>query len=141
MVHIMKKLSAIAVLLVVLVLATWALATPSVEAKGFCFKCLFHCPKSDDYDPACLRSAIPPWPICHFHSVDDFVDHAQDSATRCCGDVTSACRCPKKNTDRFRNKIDQWCRGVASCGGGDKEQLAAVEFFEQLESSSTATVL
>ena len=101
MVHIMKKLSAIAVLLVVLVLATWALATPSVEAKG----------------------------------------HAQDSATRCCGDVTSACRCPKKNTDRFRNKIDQWCRGVASCGGGDKEQIAAVEFFEQLESSSTATVL
>ena len=101
---------------VAILLSVFFFAAASVDAEGFCFKCLFKCPKSDAYDPACLRSAIPPWPICLFHSVDDFVDHAQDSATRCCGDDISACRCPKKNTDKFLNDIGEWCRGVASCG-------------------------
>ena len=113
----------VALVLVVMLLAG---ALPVTEAK-FCFKCLFHCPKDDSYDPACLRSALPPWPICLFHSVDDFVEHAKDSATRCCGDDTTDCRCPKKASTKFQNHIAEWCIGVASCGAagdgdGDEEE-------------------
>jgi len=109
----------------ILVASLFLLATVPVAAEeGFCLKCLFKCPKHDDsYGPACMRSVIPPWPICKFHSVEDFVEHAQDSATRCCGDDTSACRCPHKKSAKFLNHIDEWCKGVASCGcrGGEGE--------------------
>mmetsp|Transcript_11981 Transcript_11981/g.19864 ORF Transcript_11981/g.19864 Transcript_11981/m.19864 type:complete len:135 (-) Transcript_11981:133-537(-) len=102
----------------------------SVDAEGFSFKCPFKCPTDDSYDPACLRSVIPPWPICLFKNVDDFVDHAQDSAIRCCGDDTSDCRCPKKDTDKFQDSIGEWCKGVASCGiemSPDDADASAVE--------------
>ena len=109
----------------VALLAVLLTALPVADAK-FCFKCLFHCPKDDSYDPACLRSALPPWPICWFHSVDDFVDHARDSATRCCGDDTSDCRCPKRKSAKFQDHIVAWCVGVASCGAGTEAAAAAL---------------
>uniref|UniRef100_A0A7S4IJP6 Uncharacterized protein n=1 Tax=Odontella aurita TaxID=265563 RepID=A0A7S4IJP6_9STRA len=88
------------------------LALPRVGAWGLsCFKC----PTDDKYDPACLKSAIPPWPICLFHDVKFFVDTAMDGATRCCGEDTSECRCPKKETGAFKDHIGDWCKGVASC--------------------------
>jgi hypothetical protein len=109
---------------VVIVATTLVLlvASSATFGYGFCFKCLFECPTSDAYGPACLRSAIPPWPICKFKTVDAFVEHAKDSATRCCGDDLSECKCPKKDTPEFMEAIDNWCKGVASCGCEEGEE-------------------
>ena len=81
----------------------------------------FECPKDHDnkYSEECLDNAIPPWPICLFHDVDYFVDKSMDGATRCCGDDTSACRCPKKDTPSFLERIDEWCEGIATCSKND----------------------
>ena len=118
----------LATALVLIIVATYE--------SGFCFKCIFQCPKSDAYGPACLRSVIPPWPICKFKTVDAFVEHAKDSATRCCGDDLAECKCPKKSTPKFLEAIDGWCKGVASCGcreGGEEDcppaNLQAIAMF------------
>ncbi len=75
----------------------------------------FECPTSDSYPESCLDSVLPPWPICKFKTVDDWVACSQDSATRCCGDDLSECKCPKKDTEAFLDKIGDWCAGVATC--------------------------
>lgn len=77
-------------------------------------KC-WKCPKDDSYDPACQRSAIPPWPICLAHGMEYWVSKAKDGATRCCGTNIDDCRCPKKDTDDFQDKIASWCADIASC--------------------------
>jgi|EP01083_Nonionella_stella_P088805 hypothetical protein len=88
-------------------------------------KCpIFECPTDDSIDPACLDSAIPPWPICKFGTVDDFVSKAKDGATRCCGDDISECKCPKKDTDAFLDKITSWCDGVSKCPSDTTEDAA-----------------
>jgi len=95
------------------------------EAWLSCFKC----PTDDKYDKACLKSAIPPWPICLLHDAKFFVDAAMDGATRCCGDDTSQCRCPKKETNAFKDAIGDWCKGVASCKKeGDDTEGIPVDF-------------
>lgn len=75
----------------------------------------FECPTDDSYPQSCLDSAIPPWPICKFHTAESWVDSAKDSATRCCGDDISECKCPKKDTQRFQDRIDEWCDAVLTC--------------------------
>ncbi|CAB9502378.1 expressed unknown protein [Seminavis robusta] len=108
------------------------LLAASASAEGFCFKCLFECPKDDAYGPACIRSVMPPWPICKFRNVDDFVEHAKDGATRCCGDDLSACRCPKKDSPKFLERIDDWCKGVASCGCREGDEDCPGDNLEKL---------
>lgn len=75
----------------------------------------FHCPTSDDYDPACVDAIMPPWPICLFHSVDYWVENAIDSESRCCGDDISECKCPHKDTAKFKERIEAYCEGVQKC--------------------------
>ena len=75
----------------------------------------FECPTDDSYLESCLDSVIPPWPICKFHTVEDWVASAKDSSSRCCGDDMSMCKCPKKDTQAFLDKIGEWCDGVATC--------------------------
>ena len=75
------------------------------------------CPTDDSYSAECLKSAIPPWPIClcGSHSAKYFVDKAVESAGRCCGDDLSKCTCPVKNSTCFQDKIGAWCDGVETC--------------------------
>ena len=96
-------------LLVLLVL----LLLPYTEAEGWlsCFKC----PTDVSYDTKCLKSAIPPWPVWLFHDAKYWVDSALDGATRCCADNSIDCRCPKKDTKRFKENIVAWCVDVAGC--------------------------
>lgn len=75
----------------------------------------FTCPTSDQYDPECLKNAIPPWPICLFHDVDYFVEKSKDGASRCCTDDLTECRCPKKDTPQFLDQIEGWCQGIQKC--------------------------
>lgn len=99
-------------LLYLLVLAT-TISSVQSRLSLACFKC----PTSDDYSPECIDAISPPWPICLLHSADYFVDSAIDSATRCCledGDL-SECKCPKKDTAKFLNKIGDYCKGVEIC--------------------------
>mmetsp|Transcript_4651 Transcript_4651/g.6049 ORF Transcript_4651/g.6049 Transcript_4651/m.6049 type:complete len:144 (-) Transcript_4651:251-682(-) len=98
--------------------------------------CPFHCPRDDSYPPSCLDNVIPPWPICLFKSVDEWVEKAQDGASRCCGYDLSECKCPKKDTDQFLDKIDAWCDGVDTCGDEKNEAMhgkALVGGFEGLK--------
>uniref|UniRef100_A0A7S1VJ52 Uncharacterized protein n=1 Tax=Grammatophora oceanica TaxID=210454 RepID=A0A7S1VJ52_9STRA len=75
----------------------------------------FHCPKDDSYPTTCTRSAIPPWPICLIKDVKGFVAKSQDGATRCCKTDLSECKCPKKDTDKFKDEIESWCADIATC--------------------------
>jgi len=99
----------------------------SVESKWLgCFSC----PTSDDYSAECVENITPPWPICLLHTTDFWVDKAMDSATRCCGDDLSECKCPKKDTRKFLDRIDDYCDGVATCAEDDKKKLIAEEINE-----------
>lgn len=83
------------------------------------FLSCFKCPTDDSYDAKCLKSVIPPWPMCLGHDVPYWVSKAKDGATRCCkdnGDL-SECRCPKKDTEKFQTKIGEWCEDIATCDG------------------------
>ena len=91
----------------------------SLNDKGDCP--FFECPTSDSYPQTCLDNVIPPWPICKLGSVDHWVEHAKDGATRCCGDDLSQCRCPKKDTKTFLDTIGAWCDGVSTCSDGHGE--------------------
>ena len=75
----------------------------------------FQCPTDDSYLPSCAENVIPPWPICKSKSFDEWVEKARDCASRCCGGDLSECKCPKKDTDKFLDRIDEWCDGVYSC--------------------------
>jgi hypothetical protein len=98
----------------------------SVESKWLAY---FDCPTSDDYSPQCLEIVTPPWPICLLKSSHEWVDKAIDSASRCCGDDLSECKCPKKDTEKFLDKIDEYCNGVATCSE-DKKKLIAEKIEE-----------
>ncbi len=82
----------------------------------------FECPTDESYPKTCLDNVIPPWPICKFGTVEKFVAKAKDGATRCCGDDLSACKCPKKDTDKFLDEIGPWCDGVSTCDDDGKEK-------------------
>ena len=43
------------------------------------------------------------------------MQRAFDSHDRCCGDDLSECRCPRKNSDRFDLKIDDFCESAVVC--------------------------
>eukprot|EP00978_Attheya_sp_CCMP212_P012800 scaffold31989_cov54-Attheya_sp.AAC.3 len=104
-------------LLLLLWLGMVSMQLSSVDAAAWdrVLKC-FKCPTSEDYEPSCLKSSIPPWPICLLHGVDYWVHTAEDSATRCCAaDDLSECKCPKKDTPDFQNLIGDWCNGVSKC--------------------------
>uniref|UniRef100_A0A7S4MX23 Uncharacterized protein n=1 Tax=Odontella aurita TaxID=265563 RepID=A0A7S4MX23_9STRA len=77
------------------------------------------CPTDERYHPECLASAIPPYPIClkNDMTAQQWVEHALDSATRCCNEHgdSSDCRCPVKNDDNFLHKIEGKCAGIAMC--------------------------
>jgi hypothetical protein len=64
-------------------------------------------------------------------SSNEWVDKAIDSASRCCGDDLSECKCPKKDTEKFFDKIDEYCNGVATCSE-DKKKLIAEKIEENL---------
>jgi hypothetical protein len=106
----------------------------------------FKCPTATDheYPKECLANAIPPWPICLFHSVDYFVDKSLDAASRCCGDDDiSECKCPKKDTPEFLNKIGEWCHGVQTChqkGGGEDYEPSNKSHIDVEETTTTTTV-
>jgi hypothetical protein len=101
----MMKIGSIVVLL--------SLLAFGANEAGFldCFKC----PTSVYYSDECLEHVLPPWPICLSHDAEFFVEKAKDSAPRCCSDDLSECRCPKKDTPKFLDKIDDYCEGVQKC--------------------------
>ena len=128
---------------------TVAIAT--VMFAGHCTKRLtgvdcFHCPtrSENNYSAECLKVALPPFPICWFHSADYFVAKSLSGALRCCGKDTSDCRCPKKDTPAFMDHIDDWCQGIrehcvpceedGNCGGeADSEPSMIVNSMEEKE--------
>jgi hypothetical protein len=81
------------------------------------------CPKDDSYDPKCLASAMPPYPICTRQTPAEWVKKAIDGASRCCGDDLSDCKCPVKESDHFLSKIGAHCDGIEIC----KLQVMAME--------------
>uniref|UniRef100_A0A7S2H0G9 Extracellular membrane protein CFEM domain-containing protein n=1 Tax=Helicotheca tamesis TaxID=374047 RepID=A0A7S2H0G9_9STRA len=98
------------------VASNWSINWSSVK-NWVSLSCPLKCPTDDSYSPECLKSALPPWPICLFHDVPTFVNHAIDSGTRCCkddGDM-SECKCPHKDEEKFKKYIGGWCDGVAAC--------------------------
>jgi hypothetical protein len=84
----------------------------------------FSCPTSDDYSAECVENITPPWPICLLHTTDEWVDKAMDSASRCCGDDLTKCKCPKKDTQKFLDGIGDYCDGVATCADDVKKLIA-----------------
>ena len=96
----------------ILVLVT-VLLLKAVEAKSW-LSC-FHCPTSEDYSFECRHGVIPRWPLCLMYTVDDWVDMAIDSSTRCCGDDRTDCKCPKKDTWRFKKRIGDYCEAAKQC--------------------------
>ena len=85
------------------------------------------CPTDSSIDKTCLDAVLPPWPICLKKSAQEWVAHAQDSATRCCPSGGDDCRCPVKDGDAFKSKIVEHCIAIQQCpstqnsdsGGGD----------------------
>jgi len=70
------------------------------------------CPKDDTISQTCLDKILPPYPICLSRTAAEWVDHAKDSATRCCGNDLSQCKCPVKDTQPFQAKIGDYCKAV-----------------------------
>mmetsp|Transcript_37002 Transcript_37002/g.66581 ORF Transcript_37002/g.66581 Transcript_37002/m.66581 type:complete len:130 (+) Transcript_37002:97-486(+) len=74
------------------------------------------CPTDDTISKACLDAVTPPFPICLTKgSAKEWVAHAKDSATRCCGDNIDQCKCPVKNGQKFQEKIVGYCAAVGNC--------------------------
>lgn len=67
------------------------------------------------HDSFLLYSSFSIGPICLFHDAKYFLAKAVDGASRCCGDDTSKCRCPKQDTDKYKKSIGDWCAGIAKC--------------------------
>jgi len=97
--------------------------------------CQHKCNVTDDdvamYGAKCLANAVPPWPICLFGGsnkpASKYVQHAKDSATRCCGADTSECKCPHQDSWRYKGRIEQWCDAVATCPDGARKGGGVVE--------------
>jgi hypothetical protein len=98
------------------------LLASSAQAGLFAF---CSCPTDDRYSAECLKSSIPPWPICLFHDAEYFVEKAEDGATRCCGGDITDCRCPKKDTEKFQEAIGEWCDGVKTCTDSRQHLITA----------------
>eukprot|EP00980_Cylindrotheca_fusiformis_P024344 scaffold11783_cov120-Cylindrotheca_fusiformis.AAC.4 len=75
----------------------------------------FKCPTSDNYSDECLQHVLPPWPICLANNAEYFVEKAKGSAPRCCTGDLSECHCPKKDSPKFLNRIDDYCSRVQKC--------------------------
>jgi len=82
-------------------------------------KC-WSCPTDDSYSDECVNGVMPPYPICCSEkrtTVQEWVEYAVDTATRCCkadGDL-SECMCPVKDTDKFLDNIGNYCDAVDIC--------------------------
>lgn len=64
----------------------------------------------------CVGNAIPPWPICLFHSIPYFIEASISSASRCCNfDDLEECRCPMKDNPEWKVKMEDWCENIATC--------------------------
>eukprot|EP01083_Nonionella_stella_P215641 775965_1 len=90
------------------VLASFLLLVGHVAGLG--------CPTDPNISQACLDAVLPPPMVCAFSpgkTAQDYVDHAKDSATRCCGDDISACKCPVAGEAPFQAKIGDYCKAVA----------------------------
>jgi hypothetical protein len=81
------------------------------------------CPTDDSFDPKCLESVMPPYPICTKLPASEWVKKGIDGASRCCGDDLSECKCPVKDSEKFLNKIGAHCEGIETC----KTQFPALE--------------
>ena len=79
----------------------------------------WECPTDDSYSEECIDGVMPPYPICcsEKRTVQDWVEKAVDSATRCCKDdgELSECMCPIKDTDKFMDNIGNYCDAVDIC--------------------------
>jgi hypothetical protein len=95
----------------------------------------FKCPTDEDvdYNPRCVKAAIPPWPICLLNDLDGWVDKALDSADRCCGDDLSMCKCPKKDSPKFLHNIDLWCRDIEFCDDKHNSNIKPVDSLATVE--------
>ena len=85
------------------------------------------CPRDDAYSDKCLKSAIPPYPICLNRSVKQWVEKAISDHDDCCGDDPNVCKCPKKETVEFQNKIADWCAGVETCAAINTKLFKSVD--------------
>eukprot|EP00584_Thalassiosira_punctigera_P015332 CAMPEP_0172570106 /NCGR_PEP_ID=MMETSP1067-20121228/126209_1 /TAXON_ID=265564 ORGANISM="Thalassiosira punctigera, Strain Tpunct2005C2" /NCGR_SAMPLE_ID=MMETSP1067 /ASSEMBLY_ACC=CAM_ASM_000444 /LENGTH=97 /DNA_ID=CAMNT_0013362115 /DNA_START=69 /DNA_END=359 /DNA_ORIENTATION=- len=63
------------------------------------------CPTDASFTQACWEAVTPPFPICEAKTTAEWVTHALDSSTRCCGEDISECKCPVKDGAKFREKI------------------------------------
>ena len=92
----------------------WAIvASSQANTEGDVSTSLTGCPTDSSIDAACLEASIPPAPMCYTKSASEWVAHAQDSSTRCCGDDISECGCPVKNGAAFQAKIVPKCSAIA----------------------------
>jgi hypothetical protein len=65
-----------------------------------------------------------------WNDVETFVQKAKEGSSRCCGDDLTDCKCPKKDTPYFRNKIGAWCQGIQACfpcQGNECEEATTIE--------------
>jgi hypothetical protein len=53
------------------------------------------------------------------HDVEYYVAKSKEGASRCCGDDLTDCKCPKKDTDKFKDNIGSWCADIATCDNDD----------------------
>lgn len=82
------------------------------------------CPTDDSFDPKCLESVMPPYPICNKLPASEWVKKGIDGASRCCGEDLSECKCPVKDSEKFLDKIGPHCEGIKTC----TTQLPALAF-------------
>lgn len=86
------------------------------------------CPKDPDVSPECTAAIYPPFPICLKKTAKEWIEHAKDASTRCCGDNIDECKCPAKDGPAFQGQIGGYCNAVkeggaceATDGGGDHD--------------------
>ncbi len=73
------------------------------------------CPTTDNYTEECYKNVMPPWPICLMHSADYYAEKSIDSASRCCQEDLSECKCPAKGTEKFKQRIGAFCEASEIC--------------------------
>jgi hypothetical protein len=67
------------------------------------------------------------------HNVEYFVAKAKEGASRCCGDDLTDCKCPKKDTDKFKDNIGAWCADIATCDNNTAPKLMHVLTMSEVE--------
>ena len=91
------------------------------------------CPTSDKYSEACLQASIPPYPICLSKTVEEYVEQAIQGYNDCCivseDDMSTSCKCPQKNSQKFINKISDWCARAETCL--DSSVTARMDFLNE----------